>query len=173
MSDFIIEFYSEEMPASFLEDAVLNIKNLIKTRLLKENILINKESYFFTPKRMTIVFSELKLKIDPSKDFIKGPRYGSPEKAITGFAKSLNTVKKNLIVKNTSKGKYYFFKSLKKHSINKLLESILEIELNKITWKKSMKWGTYNLRWARPLKNILCLYDNKKLSFRFGHLFFV
>ena len=33
-----------------------------------------------------------------------------------------------------------------------------------------MKWGTYNLRWARPLKNILCLYDNKKLSFRFGHL---
>ena len=52
MSDFIIEFYSEEMPASFLEDAVLNIKNLIKARLLKENILINKESYFFTPKRI-------------------------------------------------------------------------------------------------------------------------
>ena len=42
---------------------------------------------------MTIVFFELKLKIDPSKDFIKA-LVMALEKAITGFAKSLNTVKK-------------------------------------------------------------------------------
>ena len=44
------------------------------------------------------------------------------------------------------------------------------MQLKKITWKKSMRWGNNNLKWARPLKNILCLYDNKKLSFSFGHL---
>ena len=30
--------------------------------------------------------------------------------------------------------------------------------------------GANNLRWARPLKNILCLFGNKKLLFSFGHL---
>ena len=33
-----------------------------------------------------------------------------------------------------------------------------------------MKWANYNLRWARPLKNILCIFNNKKLIFQLEHL---
>ena len=77
----------------------------------------------------------------------------------------------NLIIKNTEKGKYFFFNNTKKPNLKKLLQTILETELKKIAWKKSMKWGANNLRWARPLKNILCLFENKKkLLFSFGHL---
>ncbi len=60
MTDFLIEFYNEEMPASFLKDCVINIKNLIKNRFIKENIKLEKEDYYFTPKRMTIIFYNLK-----------------------------------------------------------------------------------------------------------------
>ena len=35
MSDFLLEFYSEEMPASFLEDSANNIKKLIKKSIVK------------------------------------------------------------------------------------------------------------------------------------------
>ena len=115
-------------------------------------------------------FLSLKLELDRSKNLIKGPRFDSPDKAIAGFAKSFNTNKNKLIVKNTEKGKYYFFKNISKPDIKKLLKIIIETELKKITWKKSMRWGNNNLKWARPLKNILCLYDNKKISFSFGHL---
>ena len=52
MTDFLLEFYSEEMPASFLEGTVENIKSLIKERLEKEDIKIRNENYFFTPKRI-------------------------------------------------------------------------------------------------------------------------
>ena len=52
-------------------------------------------------------------------------------------------------------------------SITRPSDEDIETELKKVTWKKSMKCGNNNLRWARPLKNILCLYDNKKLSFSF------
>ena len=38
MNDFLIEFYNEEMPSSFLEEAVISIKDLIKDRFLKEQI---------------------------------------------------------------------------------------------------------------------------------------
>ena len=42
--------------------------------------------------------------------------------------------------------------------------------LDKISWNKSMKWGDYNLFWGRPLKSILCVFDGKKLDFKFHHL---
>ncbi len=170
MTDFLLEFYSEEMPASFLERTVENIKSLIKDRLEKENIKVKNENYFFTPKRITIIFYGLKLEIESSKNLIKGPRYDSPEKAVIGFAASLKTKKSNLIIKNTEKGKYFFFNNTKKPNLKKLLQTILETELKKIAWKKSMKWGANTLRWARPLKNILCLFGNKKLLFSYGHL---
>ena len=170
MNDFLIEFYNEEMPSSFLEEAVISIKDLIKDRFLKEQIKLEKEVYYFTPKRITIIFYNMRIKFDEERNFIKGPRYNSPEKAVIGFAKSLNTKKNNLVIRETEKGKYYFFKGSKKPEIKKLIISALETELKKVTWKKSMKWGTNTLRWARPLKNILCLYNNKKIPFSLGHL---
>ena len=33
-----------------------------------------------------------------------------------------------------------------------------------------MKWGNYILNWARPLKSILAVFDNKNLNFKFHHL---
>ena len=62
MSDFLLEFYSEEMPASFLEASANHIKNLLKNRLSKENINIEKDSCFFTPKRITVNFLWFKVR---------------------------------------------------------------------------------------------------------------
>ena len=33
-----------------------------------------------------------------------------------------------------------------------------------------MTWGNYNLSWARPLKSILAVFDDKSLNFKFHHL---
>ena len=170
MNDFIIEFFNEEFPASFLKESACNIKNLIKNGLNKENIYFEKEEYFFTPKRIVVIFRNLKYEVDIKKSLIKGPSYKSSETAVKGFAKSFNTSKDKLIIKNTEKGKYYFFKDDKKPNVSSLIISVLEKELLRLNWKKSMKWGSNNLRWARPLKNILCLYKNKKLSFVLDHI---
>ena len=37
-------------------------------------------------------------------------------------------------------------------------------------WKKSMKWGEFDLNWARPLKSIVALFDNKIIDFKFFHI---
>jgi glycyl-tRNA synthetase beta chain len=50
------------------------------------------------------------------------------------------------------------------------LEASIPEILKKIQWKKSMKWGNFELNWARPLKSILAVFDKKKISFKFGHL---
>ena len=42
--------------------------------------------------------------------------------------------------------------------------------LENYQWKKSMKWGEFNLNWGRPLKSILSVFDKKVISFNFHHL---
>ena len=37
-------------------------------------------------------------------------------------------------------------------------------------WKKSMRWGDFDLTWARPLKSILAIVNGKILNFKFHHL---
>ena len=83
----------------------------------------------------------------------------APEKAIEGFLRSNQIDKKNLLKKKIEKGEFYFFKkpSKKINTIN-LLEEHAPLVLDKLQWKKSMKWGSYNLNWARPLKSILSCF---------------
>ena len=69
------------------------------------------------------------------------------------------------------KGDFYFFKKpSKKINTNNLLEEHMPLILDKLQWKKSMKWGSYSLNWARPLKSILAVFDAKRLSFKFHHI---
>ena len=42
--------------------------------------------------------------------------------------------------------------------------------LQTYSWKESMRWSTYDLNWARPLKSIISLFNNKIINFDFFHL---
>ena len=42
--------------------------------------------------------------------------------------------------------------------------------LENYQWKKSMKWGEFDLDWGRPLKSILSVFDKKVNNFDFHHL---
>ena len=33
-----------------------------------------------------------------------------------------------------------------------------------------MKWSNHSMIWGRPLRSILAVYNNNRLSFNFGHL---
>ena len=43
-----------------------------------------------------------------------------------------------------------------------LLNKNIPIIIDRISWKKSMKWGDFDLYWARPLKSILAIFNNTK-----------
>ncbi len=170
-SDLLIEFYSEEMPASILEKTASTINFLIENELSKEKFVFDKSKYFYTPTRLTFIFYSLGLDKNLVGKTIRGPSVNANEKAVLGFAKSFNVKVKNLMKMSTPKGEYYFFKkSLKQTSVISVLEKLLEETFRRISWKKSMRWGNNDLKWIRPLKNILCIYKSKKLNIKFGHL---
>ena len=83
-----------------------------------------------------------------------------------GFLRSNNIEKNKVYKKNTDKGEFYFFKKPEKKikSVDLLEKNIPQI-IDKIHWKKSMKWGDFELSWARPLKSILAVFDRKGIKF--------
>jgi len=171
MSEFFLELFSEEIPAGLqknLREKIFDdFNNLFERKFIK-----SKKSFSISsPNRLVIVFEGLDKEIKIKSEEIKGPKINAPDQALEGFLRSNNIEKKDLYKKKTEKGEFYFYKTktktIRTHDL--LVEFIPKI-LGNYQWKKSMKWGEFDLNWGRPLKSILSVFDKKILNFEFHHL---
>jgi glycyl-tRNA synthetase beta chain len=166
MQNFLLELMSEEMPATLIDDSAKAIEHLLLNNFKKNNLIFKKYNTYYTPKRFTFIFYNLKN--SDSEIIIKGPSLKAPKKAIEGFAKSHRTSVAKLQIKEINNSNYYYFKKkITNLETENIIIKILEANLPKVPWKKSMRWGNNSLRWVRPLKNILCIYNEKKLNINF------
>jgi len=105
----------------------------------------------------------------PAKEVeLKGPKVDAPAQAIEGFCRGNNISKDSLLIKDEK----YYYAILKQpaQDIKDIIIKHLPEYLNKITWPKSMIWGSYNFPWVRPIKNILCLLGDEVVPLKFAHL---
>ena len=171
MSEFFLELFSEEIPANLQKNARENLLKNFKDFFEKKNISFSKNLSFSTPNRLLILFEGIKPEIKQKEEEIRGPKIDAPEKALDGFLRSNNFQKKDLYQKENDKGTFYFVKKPPKTiKISELLNENIPSILDGISWKKSMKWGDFQLYWARPLKSILAIFNNKNLLFKYHHL---
>jgi glycyl-tRNA synthetase beta chain len=171
MSEFFLELFSEEIPSSLQQNLRQELLNSFNKLFTEKFILFKKSTSYSTPNRLIIVFEGVQKQVVLKSEEIKGPNTKAPEIALEGFVRSNNISKKDLFKKAIDKGEFYFFKTKsKKLDTQDLLEEFVPLVLQKIQWKKSMRWGDFGLNWGRPLKSILALFDKKKLTFNFHHL---
>ncbi len=171
MSEFFLELFSEEIPSSLQKNLRQDLLNNFNELFNKKLILFKKSSSYSTPNRAIVLFEGLQKQVILKSEEVKGPNIKAPEKAIEGFIKSNNIQKKDLYKKMTDKGEFYFFKTKQKRlNTADLLEEAIPLILQKIQWKKSMRWGEFEINWGRPLKSILALFNKKKLNFKFHHI---
>ena len=171
MAELFIELFSDEIPAKLQIDARKKIKQFLEEKLKKKEISFKSSQSFSTPTRLVIFVDGIPEKIEQKKKIIKGPKVGAPETAIEGFIKS-NNLNRNDVYKNKIEKGEFYFATIKPKVIDilKELQSIIPETLQSYSWKKSMKWSTYDLTWGRPLKSILVLFNNKVINFNFFHL---
>ena len=171
MADFFLELFSEEIPVSLQKDLRDGLLEGINKFFEKKFIKSKNKFSISTPNRLIVVFQGLNKEIIIKSEEIKGPSCDSPSKALEGFLKSHN-INKNKVFKKIIDGKnFYFFKtSEKKLNTLNLLENNLSKIINDFKWKKSMKWGNFELSWGRPLKSILCIFDKKVVNFKLHHI---
>jgi glycyl-tRNA synthetase beta chain len=171
MAEFFLELFSEEIPAGLQKNLRVKLLEEFQKFFLEKSIKSKKSFSLSTPNRLIIVFEGLDKEIKISSKEIKGPKVSAPEQALEGFIRSNNIEKKDLFKNKTEKGEFYFYKTKSKSlKTNDLLIEFIPKLLESYQWKKSMKWGEFDLNWGRPLKSILSVFDNKVINFKFHHL---
>ena len=171
MSEFFLELFSEEIPSSLQKNLREDLLDSFNKLFNEKFVSFKKSSSYSTPNRMILVFEGLPKQVVLKSEEIKGPNINAPEIALEGFIRSNDISKKDLFKKKIDKGEFYFFKTKPtKLNTHELLEESIPLILQKIQWKKSMRWGEFDLNWGRPLKSILAIFDRKKLTFSFHHL---
>jgi len=171
MSEFFLELLSEEIPSTLQKNARDVLLKLFKESFEKNDIKFKSGKSFSTPKRLIIYFEGIPKTIDQKSLNIKGPKVGTPPEALEGFIKSNNLNESDIFKESNEKGEFFFAKTKAKTLIigDELSLLVPEI-LKKYSWKKSMRWADHSLNWGRPLKSILCLFDNEIIKFKFFHL---
>ena len=171
MAELFIELLSEEIPAKLQTDARNKIKQTLEEELKKKEIIYKSIQSFSTPKRLVFFIDGIPEKIEQKGKVIRGPKVEAPEAALSGFMKSNNLSKSDIYKNKIDKGEFYFAKTQPRTvNIVKELEKIIPEVLKNYSWKKSMKWSTYDLNWGRPLKSIIALFNNEIINFDFFHL---
>ena len=171
MAELFIELFSEEIPSKLQIDTRRKIKQIFEEKLQIKEIKFNSSKSFSTPKRLVFVIDGLPEKIEQKGKNLKGPKVDAPQIALDGFIKSNNLNKSDIYKKKIEKGEFYFANT-KPKIINILqeLQHIVPSVMRDYSWKKSMKWSSYDLNWGRPLRSIIALFNNKVINFDYFHL---
>ena len=171
MAELFLELFSEEIPTGLQKNLREKLLEDFQKFFLERSIKSKNCFSLSTPNRLIIVFEGLDIQIKISSEEIKGPNISAPEQALEGFMRSNKIEKKDLLKKKTERGEFYFFKtksqSLRTYDL--LMEFVPKL-LENYQWKRSMKWGEYDLNWGRPLKSILSVFDKKVMNFKFHHI---
>ncbi len=171
MAELLLELYSEEIPPQLQIEARAQLKQFIDNSFKENHIKYNDLTVYSSPTRLTLYVKNLSEKIQIDAKEIKGPKVGSPDQVLQGFIKAKSVSEKDLIEKETEKGKFFFIKTQPQNILTEeLLKKIVPKAIGSIKWKRSMRWSDHNLMWGRPLRSIFARFNNNNLLFKFDHL---
>lgn len=170
---YLLEIGVEELPARFISDALNQLRENTANVLNEERIKYDKINAYSTPRRLTVIVEGLDEKQEDVEETVKGPakkiafdENGSPTKALLGFMKGQGVDISSIFVDEYNGVEYVFAKKMKKgKNIEEIISENMPKVIKNINFPKSMKWGGKNLRFARPIRWIVSLLDDKVVPF--------
>lgn len=171
MVELLLELFSEEIPARMQARAADDLKRLVTAGLKGAGLEFEKAEAFVTPRRLVLVVDGLPVAQPDVSEERKGPRVGSPDRAVEGFLKAngLDSLDACEIRTDAKKGDYYVAVIERKgQAAGDVLPDMLSGALASLPWPKSMRWGANDTRWVRPLHAIVCVFDGTAVPVSFG-----
>ncbi|MBW2548777.1 MAG: glycine--tRNA ligase subunit beta [Deltaproteobacteria bacterium] len=177
-SEFLLEIGTEELPASFVTQALRSLKAsalelVSQARLGSEELEVHTLG---TPRRLALRIRGLAPRQTDRNETVMGPPWnaafeadGSPKKAAAGFAKKHGVTVGDLRKKTTDKGDYV---SVQVHEAGRttgvVLAQILPQICQGITFPKSMRWGPGEISFGRPIHWVVSLLGSDVVEFEFA-----
>jgi len=178
MKELLLEIGTEEIPAGFVPQALMDLETLSKKELETNRIDFKGMKTLGTPRRLVLVIDsvaekqrdEETKKIGPSKQAAFDAS-GKPTKAAIGFAKGQSVPVESLTLIQTEKGDYIC--AIKKEQGKptfEILSTMLPKWILSIPFQKSMKWADVSIRFVRPIHWILALFGGEIIPFEVGNI---
>ena len=170
MAELLLEILSDEIPARMHINARKQLLDNLKEKLDSSHIIYDKLETFISSRRLVAYADNLSLQ-ETSAEEIRGPRADANKNAVEGFAKKYNKTIDDLKIITTDKGDFYFLiQEAGNLSLDQLLTNIINEVIKNFSWPKSMRWGSINDTWVRPIKSIICLFDGKVLPVSYANI---
>lgn len=172
-SKYLLEIGVEELPARFINGALNQLKENTEKILEDERIEYASMETYATPRRLVLIIHELCEKQLTLKETIKGPARkiayddeGNPTKALQGFMRGQGISIEQTFLDEYN-GEEYVYANVVKEGKDTfiVLSNNMAAIIKSIVFPKSMKWGGKNLRFARPIRWIVSILNDKVVPF--------
>lgn len=168
MADLLLEIFCEEIPARMQARAEADLGKALGDALQGAGLAFDGLETASGPRRLSVHVPGLPVKSADVSEERKGPKVGAPEQAIAGFLKGagLASIDQAEVRSDPRKGDFYvaLLDRPGRLTANVVAEAVPAI-IRSFHWPKSMRWGTGELRWVRPLQRIVCVLDGKVVAF--------
>ncbi|MEO9127315.1 MAG: glycine--tRNA ligase subunit beta, partial [Microcoleus sp.] len=170
MPNFLLELGTEELPASFVAGSAQQWQGLIPATLAEQSLTNDSINVYATPRRLAVLIKGLPVKQLDREEDVKGPpassafKDGKPTKAAEGFAKKQGVEIDALEVRATDKGDFVFvLKQIPGRMTADILAELVPQWINKLEGKRFMRWADGDLKFPRPIRSIVALFDDTVL----------
>ncbi len=170
MPTFLLEVGTEELPATFVREAIAQWQQLIPATLQEQYLTSDSVNVYATPRRLAVAIAGLPTKQPDREEEIKGPpakaafKDGQPTKAAQGFAKKQEVALEDLEIRPTEKGDFVFvLKKIAGRSTAEILTELVPQWINKLEGKRFMRWADGDMRFPRPIRWLVALLDDAVL----------
>jgi glycyl-tRNA synthetase beta chain len=176
--DFLLEIGTEEIPASFFPRTIEDLRERAKQLLEASRLPYATMETMATPRRLSLLVYGLEEKQGDLIQEISGPPRsvafdveGRPTEVLDKFCARYGVKPRETLVVQKPKGEYVCLRRVETgRSAVELLPDILPEWIVGLPFPKSMRWGTLDIRFARPIRWIAALYGKEPVVFRVGNL---
>lgn len=170
--DFLLEIGTEEIPARFMPPALAELEASAEALFSGERIQTGSIKAYGTPRRLVLYVEDLAETQADLEEEIKGPPLKAafdgedkPTKAALGFARGQGIDVADLKVIEVGGNPYVFaIKHLKGRETSELLPDLLPQLIKSLTFPKPMRWGSNEVRFARPIRWLVCLFGQEEIK---------
>ncbi len=162
MPQLLLEIFSEEIPARMQQGAARDLERMATERLKAAGLTWDALTTYAGPRRLTLVVDGLPAATPDREDEVKGPKASAPEQALEGFLRKTGLTREQLVERD---GVLFAVLSSKGRATADLVAETVDQMVRAFPWPKSMRWGVGTLRWVRPIKRILCVFDGAVVPF--------
>ncbi len=168
----LIELGVAELPTAAVETLSQAFLDGMQAALAENNITVASGRRFATARRLAVLFTGVADKQGDRQIEKRGPalkaakdKDGNWSRAATGFAASCGVSPDELVIEETPKGQWLFYRGVEAgQPTTQLIPHLFKAVMDKLPIAKRMRWGDREDSFMRPVVSLVMLWDDSVID---------